>query len=108
MRLRAYLLAVALGSVTLMTLVTLLAVVATRVVNGPPAAVAGVVEEREESPPPPAAPANKPAPDQFATQLAPILKRYCVNCHSGAKPKANLDLTRFADEESLRKNRPVW
>ena len=29
----------------------------------------------------------------FETHIAPILKRHCFSCHSGAKPKAGLDLT---------------
>jgi hypothetical protein len=42
-----------------------------------------------------AAPAIGGPPD-FDTQVAPLLASYCTDCHSGAKPKGKLDLTRKA------------
>src|SRR5436305_14087101 len=32
-------------------------------------------------------------PVSFRGQLAPLLQTACVGCHSGSKPKANLDLS---------------
>ena len=29
----------------------------------------------------------------FETKVAPLLKKHCVKCHSGSKPKGNLRLT---------------
>ncbi len=36
------------------------------------------------------------APPDFDRQIAPILASHCTDCHSGAKPKGKLDLTRKA------------
>lgn len=36
------------------------------------------------------------APPDFDKQIAPILASHCTDCHSGAKPKGKLDLTRKA------------
>ncbi|MBL8850946.1 MAG: DUF1549 domain-containing protein, partial [Planctomycetaceae bacterium] len=33
------------------------------------------------------------ADDEFRTHVAPVLERRCVRCHSGAKPKGDVDLS---------------
>ncbi len=37
-----------------------------------------------------------------------FVQTYCVSCHDAKKKKADLDLSRFADEASLLANRKVW
>jgi hypothetical protein len=49
--------------------------------------------------------APKPA---FARDVAPVVQRYCLSCHSGAKPKGGLSLERFKDEAAAEKDREVW
>src|SRR5215813_9376390 len=36
------------------------------------------------------------APPDFDKQIAPLLASHCLDCHSGAKPKGKLDLSRKA------------
>ncbi len=36
--------------------------------------------------------AIEPTDSEFISQVAPILKAYCVDCHSGDEPKADLSL----------------
>ncbi len=38
-------------------------------------------------------PVSSQAAVNFTTQIAPILERSCLNCHSGPKPKGGLDLS---------------
>ncbi len=40
--------------------------------------------------------------------ISPFLTRYCTACHSGPKPKADLDFGSFPDEASLLRNRKLW
>lgn len=47
------------------------------------------------------------APD-FAKQGVAFLKAHCLECHSGAEPKAELALDTYRDTESLVKQRKVW
>ena len=47
------------------------------------------------------------APD-FAKKGLPFLKKYCVHCHGGKKPKAELSLERYAGAASLVKQRKIW
>ncbi|MFO0797850.1 MAG: DUF1592 domain-containing protein [Gemmataceae bacterium] len=46
------------------------------------------------------------APD-FDT-VRPLLKTYCLNCHSADKKKGSLDLERFATPADIRKEVKVW
>ena len=41
-------------------------------------------------------------------QITPLLAKYCVDCHGGAKPKAGLNLAKVADEGSILKDRKLW
>ena len=40
-------------------------------------------------------PAAETADPAFATTVAPVLKTYCISCHSGAKPKGDLSLDKL-------------
>lgn len=46
------------------------------------------------------------APDFDAVR--PLLKTYCLDCHSAEKKKGSLDLERFATPADLRKELKVW
>jgi len=36
----------------------------------------------------------EPTPPNFDREIAPLLVRRCLDCHSGPKPKGKLDLSR--------------
>jgi mono/diheme cytochrome c family protein len=44
----------------------------------------------------------------FERDARPVLRRHCVGCHSTAKPKGGIDLARFKDKASLRKEPDLW
>ncbi|HUY88885.1 MAG TPA: DUF1592 domain-containing protein [Pirellulales bacterium] len=46
--------------------------------------------------------------EAFAGQVQPFLKKYCTQCHSGEKPKADLNLDQYADLAAAAKDRKVW
>lgn len=49
-----------------------------------------------------AQPATGPA---FKAEGVAFVKKHCLGCHAGEKPKADLALDRFADDASLLKDR---
>ena len=67
-------------------------------------------------PPAACADANKPAAaesqaaqqDTFSQQIVPLLRQYCVRCHSGARARAGLVLDAYKTEAAALKNPPVW
>src|SRR5262249_19181770 len=44
----------------------------------------------------------------FTHQVVPFMKKYCVRCHGGRKPRRGLNLTKYQAEESLTKDRDLW
>ena len=44
----------------------------------------------------------------YQKDVLPFLKQYCLSCHSGAKPKAELSFDKFTDDASLVQDRKVW
>ena len=59
--------------------------------------------------------AQKPAPvsdpvleREFAQIVRPFVNEYCTDCHSGAQPEAQLDLTSFATLSSVLDDLPHW
>ena len=40
--------------------------------------------------------------------VKPLLAKYCLDCHSGTRAKAGLDLTKVADDLSIIKDRKLW
>ena len=53
--------------------------------------------------------AAAPAQDSFAGKIQPLLSKYCYKCHgAGPKPKADLNLSSYSTEASIRGNRKVW
>jgi mono/diheme cytochrome c family protein len=55
--------------------------------------------------------AQKPAPEagaDYATAVQPLIKKYCLDCHSTKAKKGSLDLERFATIADVRKHFKVW
>lgn len=44
----------------------------------------------------------------FENTIRPLVRDYCVTCHSTAKQKGELDLERFSSVESVKKQTAVW
>ena len=44
----------------------------------------------------------------FRKQVDPFLRKYCIDCHSGDKPKAGLSLDVYQSELHARKDRKNW
>jgi hypothetical protein len=44
----------------------------------------------------------------FKAEGVAFLKKHCLACHSGAKPKADLALDKFPDDAALLKDRKTW
>ncbi|HWA09661.1 MAG TPA: DUF1592 domain-containing protein [Opitutaceae bacterium] len=65
-------------------------------------------------PPPPVVP--PPAPGHFGqlvdarfhSTVHPFIETYCVSCHGGKKPKAELDLGSYATLDSIRRDPRRW
>ena len=55
----------------------------------------------------PAARADAPTPPGF-DKVQPLVEKYCVKCHSGAKPRGGLALDAFKDMASVQKKPRVW
>ncbi|MFM7103279.1 MAG: DUF1587 domain-containing protein, partial [Verrucomicrobiota bacterium] len=52
--------------------------------------------------------AERPAVSAFAPEIRPLLQRYCLDCHSTARQKGDLDLERFASLAQAREAAGVW
>jgi hypothetical protein len=58
--------------------------------------------------PVPSQPAKRDFEKQFNASVRPFLTDYCVSCHSGAKPMAQLDLQRFSSVAAVVEDHPHW
>jgi Protein of unknown function (DUF1592)/Protein of unknown function (DUF1588)/Protein of unknown function (DUF1587)/Protein of unknown function (DUF1585)/Protein of unknown function (DUF1595)/Planctomycete cytochrome C len=45
---------------------------------------------------------------EYARDVRPLMARICLNCHSTAKQKGDLDLERFASLKDIRRDTKVW
>ncbi len=55
--------------------------------------------------------AFEPTPQQqeeYRTRVVPFVKKFCIECHSGADPEAGLLLTKYKDMAGVLKDRRVW
>ena len=52
--------------------------------------------------------ADKKPPDAFAKEVVPLLTKYCIKCHGGPRPKGELALDKFKDENAALKKPQVW
>jgi hypothetical protein len=44
----------------------------------------------------------------FENNVQPLLQKHCLRCHGEVKPKGDVNLAKFADEESLRGDPELW
>lgn len=44
----------------------------------------------------------------FLSKTVPLLKQYCLDCHSGAEPDGGLDLTKFKSPQKILENHKTW
>jgi hypothetical protein len=51
---------------------------------------------------------SQETPPDFSKAGVAFLKQYCLECHSGEKPKAELSLAGFTDNASVVKKRKTW
>ncbi len=77
----------------------------TGLATGPASAVASSSVDAEPQSPGATAPAEDPT---FSTKIQPFLKKYCVECHTGDKPKGGLTLDAYQSEAHARKDRKNW
>jgi hypothetical protein len=57
----------------------------------------------------PAAQAAKPVLErQFSQTVQPFITKYCVGCHSGANPAAQLDLKAYGSIDAVVRDYPRW
>ena len=45
---------------------------------------------------------------QLSTQVQPLLREHCLECHSGAEPEAGLSLEHFDSPKAFLKGRRIW
>src|SRR5580704_4633206 len=45
---------------------------------------------------------------EYAEQIQPLMKKYCLDCHSTKNKKGSLDLERFSTLDSIRKDLKPW
>jgi hypothetical protein len=48
------------------------------------------------------------AAEAFSKSVAPFVAKYCEDCHSGARPEAKLDLTKYGDIAAVLRDRKIW
>ena len=46
--------------------------------------------------------------DRYASEVRPLVERYCQKCHSAERTEADLDLTAFATLSDVRKDAQAW
>lgn len=54
-----------------------------------------------------AAATARAAPDTYSSQVLPVLKQYCWDCHGDGKDKGDLNLDRFATPAAILKEPKV-
>jgi hypothetical protein len=53
-------------------------------------------------------PGRAATPEFFSSKIQPVLKEYCLNCHSTEKQKGDLDLEVFSTLEMVKRHPKVW
>ncbi len=51
---------------------------------------------------------NVQGDEEYANQIRPLLVKYCLQCHSTAEQRGELDLERFTQVEDIRRDLEVW
>ena len=57
---------------------------------------------------PTALPADDAPDDEFVSLAQPFLESFCLDCHTGRRAKAKLDLERFRSSEDVTRHRKEW
>ncbi|MBM3788053.1 MAG: DUF1592 domain-containing protein [Acidobacteria bacterium] len=55
-----------------------------------------------------AQPAQQPLDRQFEQSVLPMVRKYCVSCHGGAQPAAQMDLSPFTTASALLRDGRRW
>src|SRR5579883_353331 len=63
---------------------------------------------RTEQPTAAQEPKGKAPAEEYASKIQPLMKKYCLNCHSTKAMKGSLDLERFANLDDIRKDLKPW
>src|SRR5579871_1024911 len=63
---------------------------------------------RNEQPTTAQEPKAKLPADDYATTVQPLVKKYCLGCHSTKAKKGSLDLERFTGIHDIRKDLKAW
>lgn len=50
----------------------------------------------------------EPEATNFATQVAPFLANYCVDCHSGSAAEGGIDLEHYQDSANIQADYELW
>src|SRR5262249_19737420 len=48
------------------------------------------------------------AQDTYASEVAPLIKKYCTACHAGSRPAGGAALLTFRTRASVLKNKKLW
>ncbi len=51
---------------------------------------------------------SRGAPPDFATQLQPLVEKYCLDCHGADLAEADLSLEAYGSIQQMRQGRQVW
>ncbi len=44
----------------------------------------------------------------FNSQILPIVRKYCIQCHNEEKSQGDLNLTKFTELDSVKQNKEIW
>ncbi len=55
-----------------------------------------------------AAEAQEPARADFAEEILPVLREFCIDCHGPDEQSAEIGLHRYADLDAIKKDRKTW
>ncbi len=56
----------------------------------------------------PSAGSKRSGADSFASEVAPLIKKYCASCHTGAKPAGGAALLTYHTRASVLKGKKIW
>lgn len=52
--------------------------------------------------------AAEPPKTSFESDVLPVVKKYCTECHSGDAPEAGISFAKYTDEATMLKDRKTW
>ena len=52
--------------------------------------------------------AAEPPKPSYSSDVLPIVKKYCAECHGSDEPEAGISFAKYADEAALLKDRKTW